>query len=158
MTYAFLMARLCSALFGTFAFQVSSTCDEQFVVPAIDGNGCIDYGQGNCIEHALPIFSHAMFTISALFPTAIDSLPAGPFVIDDAWPMPYFVTAPCKNVSKEQTNCTSFNSGDSAGTPAYAAAQTSKTSSVCYALGHLADLQSVQQIVSAKRHAGIEIL
>ena len=78
-------------------------------------------------------------------------------MIDDSWPMPYFVTSPCNNVSKGDTNCTSFNSEDSAGAPAYAASQQSKTSSVCYALGHLADLQSVRPIVSENNATGIEI-
>ena len=88
---------------------------------------------------------------------AVNSLPPGPFVIDDSYPMPYFVTSPCNNVSKGKTNCTSFNSGDSGGAPAYAASQTSKTSSVCYALGHLNDMQSVRPLMSGESRTGIEI-
>ena len=156
------MAGVLHVLVLVFGFQASSACDEQFVVPDFSGDGCIDYRKGNCdiSQSSSPFHTPCSRYLHSnlIVPKAIASLPAGPFVIDDAYPMPYFVTAPCKKVNKEDTNCTSFNSGDSAGAPAYAAAQASKTSSVCYALGHLSDLQSAQPITSANNtHAGIEI-
>ena len=63
------------------------------------------------------------------------SLPRGPFAIADSFPMPYFVTAPCHDVSPQQTNCTSFNGGDKVDTPAFAVSNTQ-----CYALGHNANM------------------
>jgi len=63
------------------------------------------------------------------------SLPRGPFAIADSFPMPYFVTAPCHDVSPQQTNCTSFNGGDRVDTPAFAVSNTQ-----CFALGHNANM------------------
>lgn len=59
-------------------------------------------------------------------------LPAGPFVIEDAFPMPYIVTTPCRNVTRAQVggNCTAYSAMDSAGAPAYAVSVKQ-----CYALG-----------------------
>eukprot|EP00039_Didymoeca_costata_P003983 m.70841 g.70841 ORF g.70841 m.70841 type:complete len:699 (+) comp12173_c0_seq1:61-2157(+) len=65
----------------------------------------------------------------------LSSLPLGPFAIHDSFPMPYFVTAPCHNLTAQQTNCTSFNNGDDA-SPVFAYSQ-----GICYALGHLSDVQ-----------------
>jgi hypothetical protein len=65
----------------------------------------------------------------------IASLAVGPFAIHDNYPMPYFVTAPCHNVTAKQTNCTSFNGGDSAGAPAFAV-----SGAQCYALGHNSEM------------------
>lgn len=67
-------------------------------------------------------------------------LPVGPFRVHDSYPMPYTVTSPCHNLSTEQATdagCTSFNDGDSAGSPVYAMAGAGN--STCYALGHLRD-------------------
>eukprot|EP00040_Diaphanoeca_grandis_P004874 m.30447 g.30447 ORF g.30447 m.30447 type:complete len:719 (-) comp16287_c0_seq1:149-2305(-) len=69
-------------------------------------------------------------------PTCLDfgglnELATGPFAIADNYPMPYFVTSPCHNVTDAETNCTSFIDGDSLGAPAYA-----YSLSKCYALGH----------------------
>ena len=63
------------------------------------------------------------------FPLIAD-LPRGPFYIRDSYPMPYFVTAPCSNVTRAQTNCTSFADQTTAA-PAWA-----DSAGECYALGH----------------------
>ena len=51
------------------------------------------------------------------------------------------------NVTRAQTNCTSFDSGDAAGAPAYAVAGTPP--STCYALGHLATNPTVAAYTAA---------
>ena len=78
----------------------------------------------------------------------IATLPRGPFDISDAFPMPYFVTAPCHNVTKAQTNCTAFADA----TPASPAWAVSK--GTCYALGALDDM-SVALADPADTKAGV---
>ena len=65
--------------------------------------------------------------------------------------MPYFVTAPCHNVSAAQTNCTSFAGNDSAGAPAYAVSDTE-----CYAVGHN-DAMSVALLDGSNPPAGLTV-
>eukprot|EP00729_Bicosta_minor_P010054 gene10054-18971_t len=68
----------------------------------------------------------------------VASLPSSKvWLVHDAYPMNYFVTNPCQNVTQADTNCTSYSGGDSAGSPAYAEAGASDGE--CYALGHLGD-------------------
>ena len=78
----------------------------------------------------------------------IAHLPQGPFAIHDASPMPYFVTAPCHNLTRSQTNCTGFE-GSATASPAWASSV-----GTCYALGSLDDL-TVQLIDPTKSHAGV---
>ena len=78
----------------------------------------------------------------------IATLPRGPFAISDSYPMPYFVTAPCNNVTKAQTNCTAF-ADDTPASPAWAESGTT-----CYALGSLDDM-SVGLVNPADTHGGV---
>jgi hypothetical protein len=78
----------------------------------------------------------------------IATVPRGPFAISDSYPMPYFVTAPCHNVTKAQTNCTAFADGTPA-SPAWAV-----SGNTCYALGSLDDM-SVGLLDPADTHGGV---
>ncbi len=80
----------------------------------------------------------------------IAALPRGPFAISDSYPMPYFVTAPCHNVTKAQTNCTAFADGTPA-SPAWAV-----SGNTCYALGSLDDM-AVTLLDPADTHGGVLI-
>eukprot|EP01043_Picozoa_sp_COSAG02_P034777 COSAG02_NODE_2452_length_8826_cov_16.362668_3_plen_307_part_00 len=80
----------------------------------------------------------------------IATMPRGPFAISDDYPMPYFVTAPCQNVTKAQTNCTGFADGTPA-SPAWAVA-----GATCYALGSLDDM-SFRLLDPADAHGGVLI-
>lgn len=66
----------------------------------------------------------------------VAALPRGPFVVSDQYPMLYFVTAPCHNVTRAQTQtkCKTFADG-SPGSPAWAVSNTD-----CFALGALDDM------------------
>jgi hypothetical protein len=105
---------------------------------------------------ACPVVTHAGPTGACVSYPGIAALPAGPFVIYDQYPMRYFVAAPCHNVSKSQTNCTAFNSGDDSGAPAFAVAGAGDLD--CYALGHLSDSQ-IAPLVPAQNNGltGVQI-
>ena len=87
------------------------------------------------------------------FPDLI-RLPAGPFRIRDAYPMPYLVTSTCTNityVSATAAGCTAFDSDDSGGTPAYAMAGAGNHT--CYALGHPSTAGSTTNIPAPTKAA-----
>lgn len=80
----------------------------------------------------------------------IATLPRGPFAISDAFPMPYFITAPCHNLTKAQTNCTKFADATPV-SPAWA-----DSDGQCYALGSL-DAMTVALVDPADAHSGVMI-
>lgn len=81
----------------------------------------------------------------------IAGLPQGPFYIKDSFPMPYFVTAPCRNVTRAQTNCTSFADATQSA-PAWA-----DSAGECYSLGQDASMSALRLLTPGDVNGGVSI-